>query len=328
MRYIVLVFLTVVSIILVSGCTYLGSYNYNSNTPEGAGVIIESFQPDFAEVYSGEPVKFTMKVRNSGTFSAENGFAEMLGLDQTWKAVNQELVLNDELLPNEAECRYPMHAISLLPPDQSAGIQGSDKICTWTYIAPSMRSGLFSHYSPRVRFFYDYKSYAIKTVTIVPSDELKVLQTQGKTLPSETTEKSNSPVSIDITTATPVRSFGYDMIFPIIIKIKNMGDGTICYDSQKCKTSLEGGPKWNTFQFKIILPDDMTLYGNSCEETMDLYVPRGAEQTITCQIQASQPARLTQKTISVSADYGYFVDKVTDIRVSSVQMGDSGEGQE
>ncbi len=326
MRYILLMLLALVLMVMVSGCSYLESYNYNSNTPEGAGVIIESFQPDFTEVYSGESVTFVMKIRNSGTFKAENGFAEMLGLDQTWKALNEELVLNDELLPNEAECRYPMHAISLLPPDPSAGIQGSDKICTWTYIAPTMSNGLFSDYSPRVRFFYDYKSYAIKTVTLVPSEELRILQTQGKALPSETTETSSSPLSIDISTATPIRSFGYDMVFPIIIKIKNMGDGTICYDSQKCKTSLEGGPRWNNLQFRIILPDDMTLYGNSCEETMDLYIPRGAEQTVTCQIQTTQPAGLTQKTISVRADYGYFVDKVTNVKVRSIQIGDSGDG--
>ncbi len=322
-RSLPVLFFSVVMVAAVSGCTSLDfAGGYNSNTPEGAGVIIESFQSSFSEVFSGEEVIFTVKVRNSGSFRAENGFAEILGLDQTWKPVNEELMLEGELLPNEEECRYPLHSISLLPPDPSSGIRGSDKICTWSYRAPRVQKGLSADYEPRVRFFYDYKSYAVRTVTLVPSGELRTLQAQGKPLPSETSESSNSPVDVGIDIATPVRTFGYSVVFPVVMKIKNIGDGTICSDSYNCKMYSAGGPEWNRLRMEIILPPDLALYGDTCSGEMELYIPRGSEQTVTCQVQAPMPRSLTQKTVAVRAEYGYFVDKTARITVKSAQIAE------
>jgi hypothetical protein len=331
MHYKFLFAVMVIAVVFASGCTLpfnLG--DYNSNTPEGAGVIIESFAPEFAEVYSGETVVFNLKVRNSGSIKAEGGFAEMLGLDQTWLPGTDEegKYRNEELFPNENECEYKTRGITLLPADQATGIQGADHICTWNYIAPVVPAGLYTDARPRVRFFYNYKSHAVKTLTLVPRDELRNLQQQGKSLPSESTSKSKSPIDIDIAVSSPLRVSGVSnekIQFPVVIDVKNVGDGTVCTDAYSCKVSSQGGPSWNMLQISIDLPDGVTFRTcgdpGSSTKNMDVYLNRGSSQTYTCLLEADQPNAIVQKTIRIDAEYGYFVDKTTSVKVLSSQAG-------
>lgn len=325
MHYRFLFAAVIVAVVFASGCTLsfnLG--NYNSNTPEGAGVLIESFEPEFPEVYSGEDVRFTLKVRNSGSVKADGGFAELLGLDQTWlPGTNaQGEYQNEELFPNEGECKYSVRGITLLPADQATGIQGSDYICTWSYTAPVVPAGLYTDANPRVRFFYNYKSYAIKTLTLVPKDELRNLQQQGKSLPAEATSKSKSPIDMDITVSSPLRAAGVSnekIQFPVVIDVKNVGDGTVCTNAYSCKASAPGGPEWNRLKIIVQLPEGVSF--KTCDSEMDVYLNRGSTQTYTCLLEADQPDAIVQKTIRIDAEYGYFVDKTTTVKVLSSQAG-------
>ncbi len=309
----------VFSLILASGCVMPG-VPFDSQTPVGSGIVIESFRtdPELSEVYSNEEVTFVLKFRNTGSVKAENGYAELLGLDQLWKGRDdaRKNPRNQEVFPYERECQYDQRGIVLLPPDPSAGIEGSDKICTWGYVAPDVPPGLYADYRPRARVFYDYKSFLIKTVTIVPKDELRVIQNQGKSLPVETTSESDSPVSLDIETRSPIRTYGQTLTFPMVIKIDNIGGGTVCENSDSCRKYTEGGSMWNQFRLYIELPEGMNFEEGSCEETEEILLIMGKSQTISCKIQVHEiPERLTQKNIRLTAEYGYFIDKTIQIRV-------------
>jgi hypothetical protein len=315
-RIVLIILLVIVS---VSGCVIPGGEPFDSKTPIGAGVVIEAFAPDFQEVYSNEEVTFLLKVKNTGSVKAENGFAEIMGLDQTWRPVNFEAWDEEtrELFPNERECRYDVRGISLLPPNTEIGIEGEDQICSWSYKAPLVQKGLYAEAKPRVRFYYDYKSFVVKTITLIPKDELKVLQNQGKSLPSETVSKSSSPISLDIEMRSPIRMFGEKLTFPIVIKVNNIGDGIVCTSARRCKKP-EGG-EWNRLKLRIDLSEGISLKTCKELERETIWLPRGSSQTLSCQIEAKQPERLTQKTITLEADYGYFLDKTTYIKVLSSQ---------
>jgi hypothetical protein len=319
-KIIAMIFVSISSI-LTSGCVF-DNIPFDSQTPAGSGIVIESFrtEPELSEVYSNEELNFVLKFRNTGSVKAENCYAELLGLDQLWEGKDdtKKNPRNQEVFPYERECQYDQMGnwVVLLPPDPSAGIEGGDKICTWGYVAPDVPPGIYADYRPRARVFYDYKSFLIKTITIVPKEELVVLQNQGKSLPVETTSKSDSPISMEIETRSPIRTYGKTLTFTMVIKIENIGGGTACKDSDKCRKYTEGGAEWNVFKLYIKLPDGMGFEPESCTGDEDIYLIMGKSQTISCKVRVDNvPDRLTQKNIQLTAEYGYFIDKTTQIRV-------------
>jgi hypothetical protein len=321
-----ILFLSIFSIILASGCTLPSITPFNSDTPPGTGVIVEEFGPDFQNVNSGETVAFKLKVKNTGSVTAENGFAELLGLDQVWRrAAGTTSNPTGENFPDENYCRYTTRQIRLLPEDTNAGITGGETTCSWRYIAPEVLPGLSITANPRVRFYYTYKSTTIKTVTLVSKDELKTLQDQGKSLPTEAYSKTNSPISIEMEATTPIRTYSSSVEFPIVITVKNVGGGTVCLEeSTNCKK--EGGLMTNPDLYKlklnIVLPIGFQPAQGSCGTTEDILLVGGDPQTISCKIIAdtSQYVGLVQKNIELNAKYGYFIDKASEVYVKPSTM--------
>jgi len=310
------------SLIITSGC--LTDDIFDSETPVGYGIVIEAFRadPDLSEVYSNEEVTFVLKFRNTGSVKAENCFAELLGLDQLWegRGDTRKNPRNQEVFPYEKECQYDQRGnwITLLPPDPSSGIEGGDKICTWGYTAPDVPSGLYADYVPRARVFYDYKSFLIKTVTLLPTEELKLIQNQGKGLPVETISESKSPVSLSMETISPIRTYGDTLTFSMVINIENIGGGTVCADSERCRKYTEGGALWNQFKLYIELPEGMAFEPGSCTGDEDIFLVMGKSQTISCKIRINSiPDRVIQRNIMLTAEYGYFIDKTIGIRALS-----------
>ncbi|MEE9322931.1 MAG: hypothetical protein V3U72_00145, partial [Candidatus Aenigmarchaeota archaeon] len=305
-------------LMFISGCVLPTGEPFESKTPTGTGVIIEHFGPDFPEVYSNEEVKFTLKVKNTGSVKAEKGFAELLGLDQTWghppdAPFNAEA---QEVFPDEVKCRYSDKGITLLPEDPDSGITGGEETCTWRYVAPPVLPGLNMPYKAKVRFFYSYESSTIKTVTLVSKEELKVLQDQGKNLPTESHSKTKSPITLDIETASPIRTYGNQVEFPIVITIRNVGGGTVCSSVDKCKKN-NWGPKegWYKLNINIILPNDMRL--DVCSEKESVVLIGNKPQSLSCKIIANTGSQvgIIQKNIELQAEYGYFIDKTAGVLV-------------
>jgi len=311
----------------ISGCVLPTGEPFESETPIGTGVVIEHFGPDFPEVYSGEEVKFTLKVKNTGSVKAEKGFAELLGLDQVWNPGKNTMVSQTgEVSPDELKCRYTNKGITLLPEDPDSGITGGEETCTWRYVAPPVLPGLSIPSKPRVRFFYSYRSSTIKTVTLVSKEELKVLRDQGKGLPIETYSKTKSPISLDIETASPIRTYGNQVEFPVVITVKNVGGGTVCSSVEKCKKN-NWGPKegWYKFNLEIYTPPGMQLTVCTPPPQGETIVLIGSNpQTISCKIIAdtSQQIGIIQKNIELRAEYGYFIDKTANVLVyPSAELG-------
>lgn len=310
-----LIFLIIISVI--SGCVLPTGEPFESKTPVGTGVIIEHFGPDFPDVHSGEEVEFTLRVKNTGSVKAENGFAELLGLDEVWEGgAGAQAGGTGEIFPDEIKCRYTNKWITLLPEDPYSGITGGEETCTWRYIAPQVLPGLSTPYKAKVRFFYSYRSSTIKMVTLVSKEELKALQDQGKGLPSESYSKTKSPISLDIETASPIRTYGNYVEFPIVITIKNIGGGTVCSSVDKCKKDGWGmNEGWYKLNLDILLPQGMTL--NVCSYKENVVLIGDRPQTISCKVVAdtSQQIGIIQKNIELRAEYGYFIDKTADVLV-------------
>jgi hypothetical protein len=330
-----LVILPILFIILVSGCTF----PINPPQPQAGGLVVEAFVTDLqvSEMYSGEPVTFQLKFRNTGSLKAENVFAELFGLDESWCC---EMVgipgegpwINKEKLPNEEKCRYPGEGFSLLPPDPQAGTQGETFTCTWSYKAPAIPKNLPSvPYIPTTRLFYTYKTILSKTITFGSHQDLRAVQNIGGTLPASTTSSTISPISISMQIKSPIMfwttSYGTgEVTFPIEIDITNVGGGMACASEsglpKSCKLLVGGEKSKNRVILKITpgagleLQDECMDFKNG--ETITLW--RGQSNSIACDVKAIglEPKGPVQKTITIEAAYEYAIDTDTSIRVVGV----------
>jgi hypothetical protein len=313
--------LALLFLVPVSGCVFPGFNPFDSKTPPQTGVLIEDFSPDFQTVRSGEQVTFLMKVKNTGSVTAKDGFAELLGLDQAWNGGSgASASKTNEIFPSENTCRYDIKGISLLPADADAGTTGGETTCTWKYVAPQVLPGLTVKAKPSVRFYYTYSSSTVKTITIATREELKSYEEQGKTLPSESSSKTNSPVSIDIETSTPIRTYANSVEFPVVITMKNIGGGTVCAESSpNCKKSgsLQDAPDWNKFFVVISLPAGLKFAADSCAPVEEIIFIGNNPQTISCKLTADigNQIGISQKNIEITSTYGYFIDKSTEVNV-------------
>jgi hypothetical protein len=331
----VLIFLLSI-VILTSGCTIPIGPNGASS---GGGIVIEFFGPDIqvAEIFSNEPINFQVKFRNTGSQTAQNVFAELLGLDESWCCNSVGLpsegpwTSSNEKLPNEVECRYTGLGESLSPPNQQMGTTGEDMICTWSFVAPSFPKNIPSvPYTPTARIYYTYDTTLIKSITFGSHQDIRAIQDIGGTLPASTTSTTSSPVSITMDTKSPIRFWtsvggGGEVTFPIDISIVNSGGGMACasrfsLDSlhQSCKRK-SGEESKNKVVLKIT-PDSGLELNQECYEfingkVINLY--KGDSNSISCDVTARglKTTGPIQKSITIEAHYEYAIDTETSIRV-------------
>lgn len=308
-----LVAFTIMFVITVSGCTFIPG----PSGPTVGGVSIVDFNSDFSELYPKEMVTFNLKVKNTGSVTAEKVFAELLGLDEDWYAANEED-------PQEDECRWKSETgFTLAPPRPEYGVDGETHVCTWKYPAPEdIPAGGSIRYDATARVFYTYHTELIKSITLVSYDKMKEIQQQGGSLPIDTVSQTTSPISISVATRSPIRIQNDEVSFQLEVTIENAGGGVVCR-KDKCKKQYGG--KWNEVKLKIDLPNGMELSDNSgCSKIAGegdyVSVWTGKPNKIACEIEIPKSYSITgpeQKTVNVRADYSYFIEKTIPITVTS-----------
>jgi hypothetical protein len=313
-------------IVLVSGCTFPGT---TSSVETGNGVVIKEFAPLFSEVYSQEPIKFNLKFKNTGSVKAEGVFAEVIGIDNDWYDSSFNVggpwsTTGSEKFPDQESCRHNGNHADLLPPDQQYGTEGESMTCTWTYKAPKIPDGAKIEYDVWARVFYTYSTTTIKSITAGSQEQIKRYIEDGKSIPVSTVQTTSSPIQLSLTVQEPIRYWEDRTEIPVKIGISNVGGGTPCKEGE-CKKTSQGhdDDSWNKIMLKISFPEgeDIRLAGG-CEEFSEgrevLILP-GQENSITCKLELGDldTESIEQRTIGLSAEYSYFVDQKTTIKVTT-----------
>ena len=304
--------LLLIAITAVSGCTSTG-------IETGNGVVIQEFTPAFSEVYPGEPVTLLLKFKNTGSVEATSVHAEVLGLDEDWAASSQGLgdIVGGEMLPQESGCQYTGSGFSLKPPDMLYGTEGETGTCTWKYMTPEIPSGMNPTYDITARLYYDYKTEVVKSFTLATSEELFNLKQQGRSVPASTVSSTRSPVTIKAESTDPIRFWEErnSITFPLKITISNTGGGMVCLPGQ-CKKSGDSSG-WNRLNLNIE-PLSGSLSVDCFGHGGEIEVWPNRDNTIVCDIEATGLSDITgyeERTIRISADYGYFSDAKASIKI-------------
>ncbi|NIO22455.1 MAG: hypothetical protein GTN38_00325 [Candidatus Aenigmarchaeota archaeon] len=297
--------LLVFCLVLLSGCV-------GQQTTSGNGIVIESFVSNPSEMYSGEPFNLQLMIRNTGSVDAGNVRFELSNIGATYE--NRGLEISCKTECSEVIERF-------LAPDPRAGTTGESKTCIWKCSAPEdiPRNSKIT-FNPSLRVYYDYESNIVKSVTIISESELRSIQAQGRSLPSETTSLTAGPVKLSIQMRSPVRYIEdtNKVEFPISISIENAGGGVACYPT--CDDSVN----WN----KVFLETDPESGMNlkDCEvgmyDEVDLW--EGRSRTVVCDGEISlfsegdkwTGINILKKTLKIRATYEYFTDAATSLTVT------------
>jgi hypothetical protein len=301
--------LSILVVILSSGCTSFGS----TNTGSGQGVIIENFETDFQKVYSGEKFQLQVKAKNIGSVDAEKVLPTLYNIGKTVSGKNVEISCTNTCPEN----------FKMLAPDLERGTEGETKTCSWDCTAPtSVPKGLSVTFNPSVRLYYFYRTSTIKSVTLASRDELRSVQNQGKTLPSETISTSIGPVQLNVVVNGPIRYSETDgkVAFPINIIIQNTGGGVAC---ETLTNGCQDNKNWDKVALFFNEDGENSARLLSCDIsgssgqgiTADLW--KGQSKTLACEVEMDVPktAGFVQKNLKFDIEYDYFVDASTAIEV-------------
>lgn len=305
--------LPIVAIVAISGCT-------TGTASGGPGLVITSWEPELANLFSNDQVDFLLEVQNQGESRARNVVAELTNIDTSeWGSFGFATIQMGDLIAFDPITNTP----------------GETKTVQFQNLkAPVLTKGTSFVYEPVVRVSYDYTTAAQKPITIVDADELIKIQQQGQALPAKPTTFTSGPLSVDIIMGNFVKTtnqfggtFGTYDIFPVNIKIRNSlwGSGGSIVPSGFGST----GGLFQTFDYPVevkITPPAGTNFvfsgfGDDCSSfqfTIDLF--RGEEADITCELEVTQAPTIRQESLLiVELDYRFSMDAVTQVNVQGTK---------
>jgi hypothetical protein len=279
------------SVIAASGCTGGGA------VVGGPGIAIESFEADITNPFIGEVVTLTEKIRNTATRDTGNVLIQLIGLPEG---------MTSSVAPS---CEFP----KLLGANPLYGTSGESQICNLAVTFPEgiVQQGLSTPILLTARLYYSTETEIIKTFTVVPQTELRAIENRGGTLPAETVTSTGGPISLNIKSTGPIRIFqessGNGVELPIEIEITNVGGGTPY-------SQFDNQDTWNTIRIEA---SGTGIQADDCnKESVSLF--KGQSTSVVCIIHIQDIENSigpSQRSLSVKAAYGYFVDTSVTVTV-------------
>lgn len=272
--------LVMLLVVLVSGCTMFTTVDY------GNGVSIESFEPDFSEISSGEPVTFMAKVRNMGSAPATNVHLVVLGLED----------MEDDMTFER-----------LIAPNKAANTPGETVSHDFKWEGPELPRGIIQRYTPTLRVSYNYRTTVVQSISLASRVELLRVKNSGNALPSETKSSTIGPIKLDITASGPIKFWeSGEVVFPFKVSIDNVGGGILCSD-EECENQ-------NEIELRISLDNGDLV---DCEEEKTIKLWKGSSNSFVCEasVELDDDDYLTERLITVDSYYTYFIDKETTVTV-------------
>jgi len=308
MRLHYLLVLPVMAVVLASGCTIPGM---GTAIAGGKGIVVESFEPDFNQIYSTESVQLSLKLRNAGSVDGELKSIQITGVD--WSGQND---FGGSTGTGSCSKIYG----KMLPAVPSKGMTGETKSCT-IELKPrqgEVLDGLSVTFYPVARVMYHYSTSTAKSITMGTSQELRAVMNNGGTLPADTVSTTSGPLAIDVISKSPVRVSDAGVDFPIEIHVSNVGGGIPCTDCSDAQN-------WYKVKLNVNNPEGLSFADSTCEGG-DITLWRGKDNTIGCKIHAdaSSVAGRVQKIITVTADYDYITDAQTSVTVTGQSSNSNG----
>ncbi len=302
------------AVIAVSACVSLQPTATSARS--GLGLTITDFSSSVAEIEGkNRNVRVFLEVENQGGYNTSAILPCLLGS-------NLGGAVSDQLWYNETKLCQPSSR-SLLAADAAKGLSGGTLRSSWTLKSPWLPHPLSRIDTFTGRVYYLYKTKASATVWVYNEAEKTAAQQRGEAIPSAlSVAETAGPVRLGLNSPQPVSYFAPGDTITLKITLSNVGGGTV-FDSSGFAWDVTTPPslvdKLNVVRLNYDSPSTLTR-DSSCDTSVEL--KKGDTITISCDFRINNPVTTKQSfPITVSADYGYYIDKT----LSVTAIGKRGE---
>ncbi len=300
-----LVFLSVIAIILVAGCTG-GTTTSSVQFSQTAGAVIDDFSFDQKEIFEGDITQLMLRIQNVGAKNiTDNSMVWIYGPVMSESGDGWKVSDTDKL-------KVTLETTGFLPPDVERRMSGSLDIETLDLTAPLL--GLAPGMSRDQKFFaricYPYSTTAFSSITGISKNELKI----SNPTPSDAiTRATAGPIQLKLISGDTVIA-GRDLM--IVFEVTNVGGGFSTTQATKCTDQKPDVSSADIDKVKVTV----NVNGNAIEDCKDKDISiRNGKGTIACKYATSSSDPTTEHLITATATYNYFVTKETSITVKSDQ---------
>lgn len=293
----ILIIVALIAIILLSGCV-----GEKPKVDVNDGLQFNEFSSDFTEMYDDEGTNIYVEVQNVGGTTASGVRARLYGIS-AWTVTGN----NPKNLPD------------LDPPVLETSIPGEFAQYTWSIDPPELPQGLSGTFRVSGRVRYDYSTSSSSLIKVISKTQLDLLRRMGKLeeVPVETTN-SYGPIKISVDIFSPITVDENPTEKMMTIYIRNVGSG-LPFDYAKEWPTIDDIGKVN---LKITPMGGVTIKDCSGIASGVVTLRRGYETAkiaCTLSIPLSLVAGVPEETVTLTmkANYGYYIDKSVDIKVLS-----------
>ncbi len=292
--------LSVISIVFLAGCTTQPS------GPAVAGVIIKSFAPETQEVQGSDQVSFIFLLENTGERMARDVKGELFGLSTEWECVGG---------------RCHDGPWNLLGADATNNFKGDDIQGEVVMGTPPSKSSDIT-YDASLRVSYGYTTVSESLVRFVTSDYIRVNPSEQRGIVSSTT--TSGPLFVNVKALSPVLSADNSM-GRVQFEIQNIGGGRVYINDPNTAGNLDkvqtitistsgSGINLKTCRSQTAV-NNQIVFNDAPNPRLRL--ANGKSALITCDIaiDKTQLKNFKDIPITLAADYGYFVDSTTEVKV-------------
>lgn len=293
-----LVLVLVAAVMFSSGCLE-GILGKGETIGTGYGVIVETYEPDFSDIETGDNFDLYFEVQNNGGSDATSTNAHLYDWHETGKVLGIG---------------------TLSAPDELAGLPGDIYDGVFDVTAPSdLPEGVVYTYTPKVRLMYKYKTTASTIIPALKKDEYKRLKERNQlNIPPVTTDVSKGPLAVSIAAQSPVIIDDVDDTLDFRINIDLLGKGTV-YNHSASTTNMQV----NTDDLDKIEMTILTADGIAGAVDCDAYISgeaiemrRGKTAVYSCELNVSDFIATKNIPITIEINYNYFEDFSTSVTVT------------
>ncbi len=299
-----LAILGIILAVVVSGC----SGTSEGSTGTGGSVVIKSFSADETVLQGNDRATLTAEIVNTGDSKATAVEIQLLDLD-TVCTTGVGTCLSTEtqwgLLSGNKDDKTALRDLRINTP----GEESIPKQYPWRVQAPKLPANLKQSYQATARVSFGYSTTAIKQIKLLTLSEYQRLKTQGQTFPVTTSQPSNGPLKIDVRVSEPVRIEDSATTFMMVIEVTNLAGGNTFLGNDPNEVT-----QWNRANLKITMPSGLAMVDTTGDcatipNQLAIELSKGKTYKIACEVKTTSAVVVSvDKTVSVKADYGYFVD--------------------
>ena len=286
--------LSLATLVVLAGCIGIGQEE-GIKAGKASGLIIKSFGPDLAEVFSGDSVTFTALLENIGEDDATSVTVKLYGLGTDWTITDAVQTIGD-----------------LSKADSSMDIPGGQDAVTWDTISPSNLK-VNKNYEAKVRVAYSYGTSGLGSIRVYDKGYLATLppdeaQTIYRSSGLESWLVTNGPVDIDVAGAARPYIVETDkaLTATFTLLLGNEGQG------YPYKTSV-GDRKVTIDSIKV---NDVDC-DNWADIAKDPTIPRTGQKSVSCKFTIAANTVVDFKTVPIEVElsYKYYLDASGTVKV-------------